>query len=67
MSGRGKDQVDPIKIEYAKAKCIEVHPSTGNMKDEWEKWTISINEWARSVKRQKKNKDNIHFYVYMCS
>jgi len=38
VSGRGKDQLDPIKIVYVKAKCFEVYPSTGrNGKDEWEK------------------------------
>jgi len=44
VCGKGKDQLDPIKIEYVKAKCFEVHTSTGNMKDEWEKWIISIDE-----------------------
>jgi len=33
VRGGGK----PIQIEYIKAKCFEVHPSTGNMRDEREK------------------------------
>lgn len=57
VRGRGKDQLNPTKIEYVKSKCFELHPSTGNMKEEWEKCIISIDERARSIKRQKKNKE----------
>jgi len=56
VRGRGKDPLDPKIIEYVKQKCFETFPSTGDIKDEWEKCIISIDEKSRELKRQLKKR-----------
>ena len=58
VRGRGKEQLDKEIIKYIKKKSFEFYPCTDSeVKEEWDKCIISIDESARSLKRQKKKKE----------
>lgn len=54
VAGRGKEKLDPEIMEYVKAKTFEYyecHPS--EVKEEWNKCIVSIDEKSRAVKKLK--------------
>ena len=54
--GRGKDQLDPQRIEYVKKKCFQVYPSErdSEMKKDWDDCIVAIDDKARDMKRKLK-------------
>lgn len=59
VSGRGKEQLDPEIIKYVKAKAFEFYECPpSEVKEEWAKCVISIDEKSRSLKKLKSFKEN---------
>ena len=61
VRGRGKDQLDPTKIQYVKKKCFELFPSDkeSDVKKDWDDCIVAIDDKARDLKRKlKKQQDN---------
>ena len=59
VSGRGKEQLDPEIIKYVKAKAFEYYEcSQPEVKKEWAKCIIAIDEKSRSLKKRKSYKEN---------
>lgn len=56
VRGRGKDKLDPKKIEYVKKKCFDMFPSErdGDMKKDWEDCIVCIDDKARELKHKLK-------------
>ena len=57
VAGRGKEKLDPEIMKYVKAKTFEYyecHPS--EVKEEWAKCVVSIDEKSRALKKLKSNK-----------
>lgn len=64
VAGRGKEKLDPEIIKYVKAKCFdfyECHPS--EVKEEWSKCVISIDEKSRALKKIKSKKETENLSV----
>ena len=50
VNGRGKEQLDPQIVKFAKAQCFEYFPCASSaIKEEWSKCVISINESCRRL------------------
>ena len=57
VAGRGKEKLDPEIMKYVKAKTFEYyecHPS--EVKEEWNKCVVSIDEKSHALKKLKGNK-----------
>ena len=56
VRGRGKDQLDPQRIEYVKKKCFQVYPSErdSDMKKDWDDCIVAIDDKVRDMKRKLK-------------
>ena len=57
VAGRGKEKLDPEIMKYVKAKAFEYyecHPT--EVKEEWNKCVVSIDEKSRALKKLKGNK-----------
>ena len=54
VRGRGKDKLDPKKIDYVKKKCFEMFPSDrdGDVKKDWEDCIVAIDDKGRELKRK---------------
>lgn len=65
VRGRGKDQLDPQRIEYVKKKCFQVYPSDrdSDMKKDWDDCIVAIDDKARDMKRKlkKQQEQNQHW------
>ena len=61
VRGRGKDQLDPKKIQYVK-KCFEMFPSErdSDMKKGWDDCIIAIDDKGREMKRKIKKQQDKH-------
>ena len=60
IRGRGKDQLDPKRIQYVKKKCFEMFPSDrdSDMKKDWDDCIVAIDDKARDMKwKLKKQQD----------
>jgi len=53
VSGRGKEMLDPLLVNYAKSVCFQFFPLNGSEKmlEEWSKCVISIDESSRRLKK----------------
>lgn len=59
VSGRGKEQLDPEIIKYVKAKAFEFYECPqSDIKEEWAKCVVSIDEKSRALKKLKSFKEN---------
>ena len=55
VAGRGKEQLDPEVMRYIKAKVFEYcECNSSEIKEEWAKCIVSIDEKSRALKRLKK-------------
>ena len=56
VRGRGKEQLDPQRIEYVKKKCFQVYPSErdSDMKKDWDDCIVAIDDKARDMKQKLK-------------
>ena len=55
VAGRGKEQLDPEVMRYIKAKAFEYYEcNPSEIKEEWAKCIVSIDEKSRALKRLKK-------------
>ena len=56
VRGRGKDQLDPQRIQYVKKKCFQVYPSErdSEMKKEWDDCIVAIDDKERDMKQKLK-------------
>ena len=56
VNGRGKDKLDPEKIEYVKKKVFQYFPVCGveRQASEWQLCILSIDEFNRRLKKVKK-------------
>ena len=54
VHGRGKEQLDPQVVKYAKVKCFEYFPCPASaMKEEWSMCVIAIDESCRRLNKPK--------------
>lgn len=54
VHGRGKEQLDPQVVKYAKIKCFEYFPCpASSIKEEWSMCIIAIDDSCRWLNKQK--------------
>lgn len=61
VAGRGKEKLDPEIMKFVKAKTFEYYEcSASEVKEEWNKCIVSIDEKSRALKKRKciKEKEN---------
>ena len=60
VRGRGKDQLDPKRIQYVKKKYFEMFPSDrdSDMKKDWDDCIVAIDDKARDMKRKLKKQQD---------
>ena len=57
VAGRGKEKLDPEIMKYVKAKTFEYYEChSSEVKEEWNKCVVSIDEKSRALKKLKGNK-----------
>ena len=55
VHGKGKEQLDPQVVKYAKIKCFVYFPCPASaMKEEWSMCVIAIDESCRRLNKPKK-------------
>ena len=60
VAGRGKEQLDPEIMQYIKAKVFEYYEcNSSEIKEEWAKCIVAIDEKSRALKRLKRTEDKV--------
>ena len=60
VRGRGKDKLDPRKIEYVKRKSFQLFPSArdSDIKKDWDDCIVAMDDKGRELKRQLKKQQD---------
>ena len=61
VRGRGKDKLDPKRIDYVKKKCFEMFPSDrdADEKKDWDDCIVAIDDKGRELKRKLKKQSQL--------
>lgn len=61
VRGRGKDKLDPKKIDYVKKKCFEMLPSDrdADAKKDWDDCIVAIDGKGRELKLKLKKQSQL--------